>query len=741
MPQVPDSFVPSATTSPLGVSPYSATPVDPMRNAAPGQMQQSGADTQKLGEVTNDIGERIQNQLDNAMAKQAETGFIQKVMAITNGDGTAANPGYLNLKGQDAINGLAGAQAAIVQAKADSQDGLADDFQKSMYNRVASQHLLNFGRQMSDHSFQQLTLYSGESAVNRASANAGLAIGAASSYGLKDADGNPTGDFAKYLGVAEKETLNGVQIMKGQPAGSAMANAALMNLHSQIAVGVLSQMVDSPQDSRPSPSRVQAVLDDMKATGFLQPDSPESQRAIDTLGKMVKSYSDGEVTRTVNNQALADAQRAANGQPVSSSTPDPHNPIKGSTTTALPYDEEKGGVELTVPQNSAVQAPADGTVTGLGRNDDGVPYLELTHKDGSVSTLTGLNAFSVKVGDQVKGGENIATSGVSDSPRTPSVLWSMADKNGNVVDPTKAGLAPVNLHSITDEKVLDAALSAMRDQIPDQKLQDQAASEMTAFVKGNQHQADELQTQLYKQASDAYAPTKNWRSIPNSLFSQLSPERQQEFKDDTVSNTLKVYEQGQRFKEMSETDIVTGFDKNPATLTQEAVDAARPNLADATYRQLTDKAAAFANNPKGVIEAQAINDRVKYFAGQSGLNVDGSVRAPDGTVSDIKATPADKDNYRALMFNVNNDIDRIKAQNHGKATSDQVDKAIQNELIQRTFTLTTPRPWPLSVFGPSSTSTQKQNFQVPAGAVGVGRGNDGKMHYVDGSNSSLGPVQ
>src|ERR1035441_6039517 len=98
MPQVPDSFVPSATTSPLGVSPMSATPVNPMRNAAPEQELQSGAATQRAGEVTTDIGDRIQNQLDNAMAKQAETGFLNKVINITSGDGTAANPGYLNLK-------------------------------------------------------------------------------------------------------------------------------------------------------------------------------------------------------------------------------------------------------------------------------------------------------------------------------------------------------------------------------------------------------------------------------------------------------------------------------------------------------------------------------------------------------------------------------------------------------------------------------------------------------------------
>jgi hypothetical protein len=84
---IPDSFVPSATTSPLGVNPMSAQPVQPIQNAAPGQQEQSGAAVQRLGQETNDIGERIQNQLDDAQAKTAETGFLQNAMTIMNGDG------------------------------------------------------------------------------------------------------------------------------------------------------------------------------------------------------------------------------------------------------------------------------------------------------------------------------------------------------------------------------------------------------------------------------------------------------------------------------------------------------------------------------------------------------------------------------------------------------------------------------------------------------------------------------
>lgn len=719
MPQIPDQFVPSATTSPLGVNPVSAGAVDPMRNAAPGQEQQAGADVQKLGEVTNDIGERIQNQLDNAMAKQAETGFLKNVMNITSGDGTAANPGYLNLRGQAAIDGYQDAATAIAKAKQDGAAGLSDAFQKSMYNRVASQHLLSFGREMADHRFQQTAQYSGEAAINRANTYATSAANSSATYGQTDADGNPTGDFQKNLQVAEQETLNGVQIMKGAPAGSDVANAALLNLHTQVGTGTLVQMMDA----RTPYSKVQSVYDDMKAKGFLD------DRATDLLGKMVKAYSEQESTRTAVSQNLSDAVRASQGQPTTSTgTPDYQFPIKGATVTAQGYDPDAGGVTVNIPQGSSIQAPADGKVTQAGRDADDNFTMKIEHPDGSVTSFSGLSSANVKMGDQVERGESLATSGTADG-KTPSVLWSLTNAAGQNVDPTKAGLGPVDLTKITDEKVLGAALDSMRKQVTDPFLQQQATSEMESIVRHNQQMATAGQTQLFKQASDAfYSGGMSWRSIPPSVFAQLPPERQQQFKDLQTEQVMKAYDQGQRFKEMGETDLVSNFLENPDQLTTANVDAARPNLANSTYLQLMGKATELQNNPKGVIEAQAVNDRMKYFAGQAGVNVD-------------PKTQTDKQTYTDLMFRVQQDIDQIKTQNHGKATSDQVDKAIQTELIQRT--LTVPRSaWnPLAITGISpNSSTKRFNFEMPSGATSVVPGSDGQLHYTDGAND-LGVVQ
>jgi murein DD-endopeptidase MepM/ murein hydrolase activator NlpD len=733
MAMIPDSFVPSTTQSPLGVNPVSAQPVQAMRNYAPEQEQQMGAATQRLGNEVNDIGERIQFQYDDAATKQAETQFLQKAMVIANGDGDK-NPGYLHTLGQDAINSLPDAQAALAKAKQEGLDSLTSDFQKRMYSRVAAQHLISFGAQFADHHFQQGQQFYTDASVNRANTYATSAANAYSTYGQTDADGNPVGDFFKNQQVAEQETLAAVQRSKGAPAGSDVANAALLNLHTQIGVGALTQMMDS----RAPYSKVLQVYDDMKAKGMLD------MRAMDSLGKMVKTYSEQEMTRTAVTRNLSDAVRASQGQPTSSTgTPDYQFPIKGATTTAQPYDEEEGNVAVTIPAGSSVQAPADGKVTSVGRDDDGNFSMKIQHADGSVTGFTGLSASNVKVGDSVQRGEDVATSGAVNGGKVPAVLWSLTSKDGQVVDPTRAGLAPVDLTKVTDENVLGNALDSLRKQITDPYLQQQATSEMESIVRHNQQMQNAAESQVYKQASAAFYSNWNVRDIPPSVAGQLTPEQLAKFKDEQTGHVLQQYHQGQAFKEMNETDILAGFAQDPTTLTPENVEAAHSRLANSSYLSLMEKATAMQNNPKGVQEAQAVSERVKYFAEQAGLNISGTVKRPDGTVAAAKPTPADKQDFTALQFQVDEGINQIKSQNHGKATQKQVDDLIQGLLVKRAFTQPTMHWYdPLSWVGVDHPmdSTQKYQFQMPSGATHVAPGSDGKLHYTDGKND-LGVVQ
>jgi murein DD-endopeptidase MepM/ murein hydrolase activator NlpD len=705
--------VPTVDQSSMGVQPLAAPGVTPVRNDAPQQMQQMGQAVQQAGELDlktgQTIGDRLNDQVDEAKVKAAEGAALGQANSINYDPQT----GFLNQKGQNAIDQYQPAVQAVGKAFQDQLDGLDNPIQKQMFTQLRQSHLLSIGQQMAQHNYQQTSQYAGEAAVGRANTASAAAANAFASYGQTDADGNTAaGDYAKNLGIAEQETLKAVGVMKGAPADSPVAQEALLSLHTQIGTGVVSQMLDA----RASYAKVQSVYDDLKAKGFLD------VRAQDTLGRMVKGYVDQESTRAAVNQSLSDAVRASQGQPTNATgTPDYQFPIQGATITAQPYDPEHGAVTVNTPQASSIQAPADGKVIQVGTDDNGTFGMQIQHTDGSVTTFSGLAASNVKAGDQVQRGENVATSGA------PAVLWSLADKNGNATDPTKAGLAPVDLTKVTDETVLGAALDDMRKQVTDPYLQQQATSEMESIVRHNQQMSNAAATQTYKQASDAfYQGGMNWRNIPPTTFNQLTGEQQQQFKDKQTEEVLKNYNQGQAFKEMGETDLVSYFTQHPDMVTPANIDAARPKLANSTYLSLMGKAQDYATNPQTVIQAQDVNERVKFYAEQAGVNTS-------------PKTPADKMTYDTLMHSVQTGVDQIKEQNKGKATPEQVEGLIKQQLIQHT--IATPRsPWnPLALFSPNSTQ-QKYGFQMPAGATHVAPGSDGKMHYTDGT-LDLGVVQ
>lgn len=709
-------FVPSVAAQPIGISPLSATPVNPMQNHAPAQEQEIGQEAEKVGIQNIDISQRIQNQLDDAMAKQAETSFLQKAITITNGDDS--NPGYLNTRGKVAIDGYKDAADALAQAKQEGMEDLTNDFQKSMYNRVASQHLLSFGKEMGDHRFQQTSQYSGETSINRANAYASSATVSSSSYGQVDADGQPTGDFARNLAVAEQETLNGVQVIKGAPADSEIAKSALMNVHTQIGTGALSQMMDA----RAPFSKVQSMYDDMKEKGWFD------VRTMDTMGKMVKQYTEQEMTRSVVNQSLSDAVRKSQGQATTSTgTPDYQFAVKGATITSQ-FDPEQGNVQVAIPSGSSIQAPASGKVTQVGKDEDDNLTVKIQHPDGSETSFAGLTTANVKVGDSVNGGQNVATSGTIDG--TAGLTWSLTDSKGAAVDPTRAGLAPVDLTKITDEKILGDALDRVRKQITDPVLQQQATSELEGMVRHNQQMANAAKSQTIQSASDAfYKGGMQWRSIPPTVFNSLPAEEQQHFKDLQTSKVLQNYEQGQQFRNMSETNLIARFLENPDQVTPENINQVRSQLSDSSYLTWMAKAEALKNSPRNVVEASDINTRMDYYAKHAGIKVDGQM------------TQTQKDELTDLKFSISQGIDQIKVQNKSKATDDQVNKYIQQQVTQHV--LSVPRSaWnPLAFTGISPNRTVKPfTFQLPDGATHVVPGSDGKLHYTDGQRD-LGVVQ
>jgi hypothetical protein len=169
--------------------------------------------------------------------------------------------------------------------------------------------------------------------------------------------------------------------------------------------------------------------------------------------------------------------------------------------------------------------------------------------------------------------------------------------------------------------------------------------------------------------------------------------------------------------EAQETDLNTWykFVTQPESLTLANVNEAfnKGLLTKGDFKNFTEAAVRMQNKPDYVQEAGGVSERINYFAGAAGLPVyDGQPKSPE-----------QKQQIGVLHYKVQNEIDRIKAQNHGKITSEQVDQVIKRELTQQTLT----KPgwfW--------NTTVKKYGFELPQGAAGQVRNKvDGKMHWTD----------
>lgn len=550
---------------------YTATRVQPMENYAPQQQVTAGQAAQGFGEMVmktgQTIGDALAAQVDDAATKQAEISSLQKVNDLLHGE-----KGYYNLRGQEAIDAYASTKQAVVKAFHDNLESLTNPIQKQMFQQVMQQHLLSIGSQMDQHNSQATRDCAGKAAADRSNIYSQSAAGAYSSYWDHDQNGKATGDFTRNLGIAEKEALTAAQLLEGFPPGSATANNYLLRAHMQIAAGVVSNMLAS----HAPPARVREIYEDMKSKGWMQ-DGSDFQL---NLGEKVKSYADDEEARLKGHEALSDAARAAAKQPTSSTgTPDYSTPFTGVTATTTSYSPEAGGVLVTLPNRSDVNAPASGKIVQEGMDDEGHLSVKVQHPDGSVTTLAGLSSSAVRLGDEVQGGQRLGSSGALDGGNSGGgVMWSLKDKNGNAVDPLKAGLPAVDINSITDEGQLQDAVKLLRSRITDQNVQDKAVNEVVNRVRFNQANADALSAQRYRQASDSfYQGGQKVSAIPPDLFYSLTPTQQSGLRELEKQHTSQVYENNQRLKTMDQVSQLTHFTKNPAQLTQDNVDQAYAN--------------------------------------------------------------------------------------------------------------------------------------------------------------------
>jgi murein DD-endopeptidase MepM/ murein hydrolase activator NlpD len=107
-------------------------------------------------------------------------------------------------------------------------------------------------------------------------------------------------------------------------------------------------------------------------------------------------------------------------------------PVRGRIIAgfgAKPNGEKNDGINLAVPEGTAVKAAEAGTVIYAGNELEGYGKLVLIrHADDWVSAYAHNSNITVKKGDAVRRGETIATAGMTGSVSSPQVHFELRKK-------------------------------------------------------------------------------------------------------------------------------------------------------------------------------------------------------------------------------------------------------------------------------------------------------------------------
>lgn len=225
MPTVPIIDSPSVAPEVVNPQPFAAPGVESMKNFAPEQMAKQGAAVQAAGNATSRIGEMLQDQIDDANTKAADSWYTSKAQKVL----FDKDSGYLNSIGIKAKDGYVPTQEALAKLRADAEVALTNNVQKRMFSAVAAKHEINFSTQMDAHAVRQIRVYAAGESEARQSQYIDLAI--ADPQGRKS-----------YTETAVQEARDRADLMQF-PADSAQRKAMVMGAYQSVHIGVTNDLM------------------------------------------------------------------------------------------------------------------------------------------------------------------------------------------------------------------------------------------------------------------------------------------------------------------------------------------------------------------------------------------------------------------------------------------------------------------------------------------------------------------
>lgn len=421
--------VPTVDQSAGNMQPFSPGEAPaPVQNYTPQQIAKLGDESMKLGSAMVTIGDKIQDDYDDAVVKKMDVEFAtraQKMFYDPQG-------GYLYTKGQDATSRAGATTDGLGKLRAEFEAKLENDTQRRMFARVADRHMLTWNGQIMSHSVTETRNFKAKETEARAGQYSDMAIANGDSYALRDANGAPTGPFHQYLGTALTEAKERAR-MQGIPEDSAQFKTIMQGVTNYVYSGVISNMTLNNKfvDAK-------TLLEEKVVSGEIDAKTAKSlntsidagyrkQRGVEAGDMIMRGdYSNPNIVGNVE----FGAPMAAMPTPSSKFGPRAA-PTPGASTMHT-------GVDYPAPIGTPVYATADGKVE-VAANDlrhGGGNTVVLNHGGRITTGYAHLNNYVVSPGEQVKKGQIIGYVGNTGRSTGPHLHYTMTNERGEKIDPS-----------------------------------------------------------------------------------------------------------------------------------------------------------------------------------------------------------------------------------------------------------------------------------------------------------------
>ena len=173
-------------------------------------------------------------------------------------------------------------------------------------------------------------------------------------------------------------------------------------------------------------------------TVIASPKPPAPSRAPGTV--VAQNLASAEPSSTARLATSGPQASADAGAPASTGAPAFRWPVRGRVITGFgpkPNGQQSDGIDLAVPEGTAVRASEDGVVAYAGSELKGYGNLILVrHANGFVTAYAHASEILVKRNDEVRRGQIIAKSGQSGSVTAPQLHFEIR-KGSAPVDPAQ----------------------------------------------------------------------------------------------------------------------------------------------------------------------------------------------------------------------------------------------------------------------------------------------------------------